>query len=370
MRFVLLAFTLILLTASIQGKPKNKYWHKDAPVPELPREKYVCYRTSDSINIDGIPDENSWTKAEWSGEFVDIRGAGFPTPAYATRVKMLWDDNYFYVAARLEEPHIQGTITRHDAVIFRDNDFEVFIDPSGDTHLYYELEINALNTIWDLLLVKPYRVGGPPINSLESPGIKTAVHINGTLNHPEDKDSCWYVEMAIPLATLAELDGKKKPTEGTQWRVNFSRVQWHTRVVDGVYEKITDPETGTPLPEENWVWSPQGVIDMHRPETWGYVQFSESESGAGSSKFENRLEEETKWALRNIFLAQRKYHGLHGHFADSLNQLREVGFNTDALNESYEIRTGWHTFEIKSSLSNSDWFINQEGRVWSAKMNN
>lgn len=370
MKLVLLTLIFVLLTTSLQGKSKNKYWHHNPPVPELEREKHVCYRASDSIKIDGIPDENSWMEAEWTKEFVDIRGPEFPAPLYATRVKMLWDDNYFYVAARLKEPHIQGTITRHDAVIFHDNDFEVFIDPSGDTHLYYELEINALNTIWDLLLVKPYRVGGPPVNSLESRGIKTAVHINGTLNNPEDTDSCWYVEMAIPLATLAELDGKRKPTEGTQWRVNFSRVQWHTRVVDGVYEKITDPKTGRPLPEENWVWSPQGVIDMHRPETWGFVQFSELNAGSGSSQFEPGEEEETIWALRNIFLAQRKYRGKYGQFAETLQQLEEVGFNPEALNGTYEVRTGWNAYEVKTTENGSDWFINQEGRVWSAKMNN
>ena len=37
-------------------------------------------------------------------------------------------------------------LTKHDAVIFHDNDFEVFIDPDGDNHEYYELELNALNT--------------------------------------------------------------------------------------------------------------------------------------------------------------------------------------------------------------------------------
>lgn len=34
---------------------------------------------------------------------------------------------------------------------------QVFIDPDGDNHLYYEIEINALGTAWDLLLPRPYR---------------------------------------------------------------------------------------------------------------------------------------------------------------------------------------------------------------------
>ena len=44
----------------------------------------------------------------------------------------------------MEEPDLWGTLTARDSVIFHDNDFEVFIDPDGDTHAYYELEVNAL----------------------------------------------------------------------------------------------------------------------------------------------------------------------------------------------------------------------------------
>ena len=68
---------------------------------------------------------------------------------------MAWDDRFFYVAAEMEEPHVWATLMRHDAVIFHDNDFEVFIDPDGDNHEYYEFEINALDTGWDLFLRHP-----------------------------------------------------------------------------------------------------------------------------------------------------------------------------------------------------------------------
>ena len=72
-------------------------------------------------------------------------------------MKMLWDDEALYIAAEIEEPHVWATITEHDAVIFQDPDFEVFLDPDGDNHNYAELELNAKNTTWDLLLTKPAR---------------------------------------------------------------------------------------------------------------------------------------------------------------------------------------------------------------------
>ena len=147
---------------------------------------------------------------------------------------MLWDDTYFYVAALLEEPHVWGTLTKHDSVIFQDNDFEIFIDPDGDNHEYYELEINVLNTEWDLFLKAPYRDGGPAVNEWEIPGLKTAVHVEGTLNNSSDTDKSWSVEFAIPWKVLAEYSHRPAPPlDGDQWRVNFSRVEWKHEIVDG-----------------------------------------------------------------------------------------------------------------------------------------
>ena len=97
-----------------------------------------------------------------------------------------------------------GTLTQRDSVIFQDNDFEVFIDPDGDNHQYYEIEINALNTVWDLRLVKPYRDGGPAVNEWDVAGMRSAVHVDGTLNDPRDADRGWTVEMALPWEAMSE----------------------------------------------------------------------------------------------------------------------------------------------------------------------
>ncbi|MND49199.1 hypothetical protein D3C80_401380 [compost metagenome] len=185
---------------------------------------------------------------------------------------MLWDEKGLYIFAELEEPHLQGTITKHDAVIFQDNDFEVFIDPDNDELNYYEIEVNTLNTIWDLMLSKPYRKGGKPDNSWTATGLKTAVKLNGTLNNPADTDKGWSVEMMIPWKAFKE---NRVPAINEIWKMNFSRVQWDFEVKDGKYVKKKDPESGKELPEYNWVWSNMGVINMHIPESWGKVTFVE-----------------------------------------------------------------------------------------------
>jgi hypothetical protein len=232
-------------------------------------QHYVCHFTDHAPTIDGGLDKPAWNAAPWSSDFQDIEGDSKPKPRFRTRIKMLWDENYFYIAAELEEPHVWATLTQHDAVIFQDNDFEVFIDPDGDTLNYYEFEINALNTGWDLLLDKPYKAGGKPSNAWEIPGLKTAVHINGTINNPADKDVGWTVEIAFPWKVLAQYSRQKAPpAEGDDWRVNFSRVEWLTEIIDGKYRKLPGKK------EDNWVWSPQGLVDMHVPEKWGFVQFT------------------------------------------------------------------------------------------------
>jgi hypothetical protein len=233
-------------------------------------KSYDCRRSPHPIRITGRGDDPAWAAADWTGDFVDIEGDAKPRPRFRTRAKMLYDEKFLYVTAEMQEPHVWGTLTEKNAVIFHDNDFEVFIDPDGDGENYYEFEMNALNTIWELTLVERYTRGGPAIHGTNLDGLVSAVHVDGTLNDPTDTDRGWSVEIAFPLAGLAKHNGGRLPGPGDVWRVNFSRVQWTHSVVDGKYVK-TPRELKA---EDNWVWSPQGLIDMHQPEFWGYLRFA------------------------------------------------------------------------------------------------
>lgn len=240
-----------------------------------PRE-YLAARRTGALTIDGQLDDPAWARAPWTAAFTDIEGSIRPKPRFRTRVKMLWDDEYWYIAAQMEEPDLWATIRERDAVIFRDNDFELFVDPSGTAHRYFEVEMNQLATVWDLFLVKPYREGGHADNSWNIGGLRIAVGLDGTLNSPRDRDRGWTVELAIPWAAFAD-SGRNvvPPRTGDHWRVNFSRVEWDVDTAGGRYRKRTDV-AGKVLPEHNWVWSPQGVVNMHVPEMWGVVQFGGS----------------------------------------------------------------------------------------------
>ena len=259
---------------------------------EIPRQ-YITYKAIEELNIDGLGNENSWEKAPWSDTFIDIEGKKEPT--YKTQMKMLWDDSCLYFFAKLDEPHVWGTLKQRDTVVFYNNDFEIFIDPDGDTHNYMEFEMNALNTIWDLLLTKPYRNHGIVLDSWDIQGIKTAVHVDGTMNNPKDRDTGWSIEIAIPWEVLKEANTHNNIPVREFWRFGFSRVNWEFDVKEGRYSRKKN-EKGEYLSEYNWVWSPQGVINMHEPEKWGYVYFSGMAAGAKDS-FEIPKDEYIKWYL-------------------------------------------------------------------------
>ena len=109
---------------------------------------------------------------------------------------------------------------------------------------------------------------------------KEALTIDGTLNCSDDVDRGWSVEVAIPWSSMERYAGTAcPPNPGDRWRVNFSRVEWEFDRYKGGYLK----KEGVPC--DNWVWSPMGVINMHEPHMWGYVQFSAITVGEGEDAF-------------------------------------------------------------------------------------
>ncbi len=336
--------------------------------PFAPR-RYVAYRAPIRIQIDGKLDEPAWAAAAWSDPFVDIEGDSRPRPRFDTRAKMLWDDENFYVSAEMAEPDIWGTLTARDSVIFRDNDFEVFIDPDGDTHAYYELEVNALGTPWDLMLIKPYRDGGRAIDAWDIAGLQVGIDLRGTINRPGDRDEGWTVELAMPWRILREAAPDRKPPQpGDRWRVNFSRVEWHIDVTDGRYAKRVKPGTKDPLPEANWVWSPQGAINMHMPERWGYVQFSGVGAGAGTEAFVDDPNERVKWALRRLYYRQRTRRATSGAYASTLDALDVASIRVEGLDFRPAMHATPSFYEIVApGFAGAVVHIDQDGRVWVTK---
>lgn len=323
-------------------------------------ESYIAYHTAETIDIDGADTDVSWNKVEWTNLFVDIEGVKKPT--YDTQVKMLWDNTYFYILAKMEEPHVWADITEHDAIIFYNNDFEVFVDPDGDTYNYYEIEVNAINTIWDLFISKPYRENNVVLNDWTATGMKTAINVDGTLNNPNDTDKGWMVEMAIPWSVFKKAYFEENVPKDDFWRVNFSRVNWDHQLTDGKYGRKKDAD-GNYLPEYNWVWSPQGVINMHEPEKWGYVYFSSKAAGE-KDRFEIPKDDQIKGELFSLYRAQKKYLETHNKWAIAIENLSPSPLIIDG--ERIVLKLESHSFgwmiSAKSPFSNKTLVINDDGK--------
>ena len=240
--------------------------------------------------------------------------------------------------------------------------------------------MNALATPWDLLLMKPYRDGGPAINAWEIAGLQVGVDVAGQPEQARRSRSRLERRARAALGAHSRRPPRRivRPRPGDRWRVNFSRVQWQTDRRAGQDRQAAPAGSSEPLPEDNWVWSPQGVIDMHVPERWGYVQFGATASALDPAPAMVDTNERLKWALRLLYYRQRDYHRTRERYATTLEELgadrvrvpdltfRPALRTTDSL---YEItapgdggrrphRSGWAgvDYEMIDAGSGVEWF--------------
>lgn len=324
-------------------------------------KQYTVVYNKNAPKVDGKLDDEVWQKIPWTDNFEDIEGDKKPLPTWNTRAKMTWDDQGLYIAAELVEPHVWAYLKNYDDIVFYDNDFEIFIDPDNDTHQYYEYEINALNTMFDLFMPKPYRNGSGPMIIYNAPGMKWAVDVQGTINDPSDIDKGWTTEIFIPFAAVSFGVNPKIPNDGEFWRINFSRVEWDTEIEEGKYVKKKDAN-GKVLPEHNWVWSPQGVINMHFPERWGYLFFSKSSEAKTFSIPDN---EERKKHLWHVYYLQKEYFQKNKSYASSLSQLgiQEETFEVKGLKNKLWMEATSRQFMVYISNDENTIALNNEGLV-------
>lgn len=307
------------------------------PYAWYPRQ-YVAKRVAQPITIDGNVEKDVWRNVPWSEAFGDIQGKDGPSQVDNnipwTAFKALYDDTHLYICAVLHPKDglpTEAHFTERNAPIYqRDSDFEVFVQvgyPNGSVtttwnHDYKELEINALNTPWNLLMDKPYWDGGqehsgrvaknstdPMYYEVYNQETATRV-VSGQLNHPT-QGALWTVEMKLAFSDLwiqtnyrveTTLDAPKPPF-AVPWRINFSRVEKKGSI--------------------NWTWQPQyrwdpvqkefvGFVDMHLPDAWGYLSF-------------DRPARDITWpaqlAAMCLYYAQRHHRDVRGEFTDDVNAL-------------------------------------------------
>ena len=189
--------------------------------PNSPLPTYTAARRQGPIHIDGVLDESDWKRAASTGPFVQsLTGA---STKYRTEAKLLYDDEFLYVAFTCEDEDVWSDFTHHDDKIYTQEAVELFVDADGDGKTYNELEIAPTNATFDAYF--PARRQGMDL-SWES-GMVSAVKVDGTLNNPSDLDKGWVAEAKIPLKSFAS-PPHMPPLAGDKWRINLYRLDWHT----------------------------------------------------------------------------------------------------------------------------------------------
>jgi hypothetical protein len=292
------SLALICMTALLapiyaaEGDTMSTDW--PFPWPQNEIAQYTAYRALGPISVDGNLEEPSWLEAPRSPRFSDlIEGA---PGVHDTRTAVLWDDDYLYVGYWIEEPLLEATLTERDALIYTNNDVELFI---GGQDAYYEFEINSFGTIYEVFFIweSEFEDAGyselpqfrrdakgvrnfPGVGFQPHPrgnrigywnwdfaGLQSAVQVDGTINDNSDRDRGWRVELALPwtgMTSLAMPNGRAlPPQDGDIWRMDFSRFNTYKEA-----PPADDPG--------GWAWSPHGVWDSHIPEVWPHITFSTS----------------------------------------------------------------------------------------------
>lgn len=255
-----------------------------------PLTMYRVQRTLRSP-IDGDLEKPEWQAAAKSPRFVDM-GDGSPA-WYDTRAAILWDDEALYIGFWVQDPYPRARLTERDSIIFSESDVEVFID-GGDA--YYELEINALNTVYEVFFIweDAYRAfpadefplteavsfggnfdrteahfwdGTHPrgrrwaFRKWDFPGLETAVQVQGRLNDDSEPSQGWTCEIKLPWSGMGHLANGRPvpPQDGDEWKLFLGRFQ-KLRMDGGEVNPA-------------WCWTPHGLYDTHQPDRFTPVVF-------------------------------------------------------------------------------------------------
>jgi len=207
--------------------------------PTRPAIPYTCRFTTGPITIDGRLDEPAWREASEVHRFsMPWLPAGDQPAAKPTRARMLWDRDWLYIAADMDDADLFGDVTTHDGPTWDNDVFEMFFKPSPSAPAYYEFQVNVRNTIFDCLI--PRRGHVARFMKMHEFGIESAVVLRGTVDDWTDRDQGWSVELRIPWTSLAHTGGRPEP--GDEWRFALCRYDYD------VASESPELSTSAPLP--------------------------------------------------------------------------------------------------------------------------
>jgi hypothetical protein len=269
----------------------------DLPIPPT----YQCRRADAPPVLDGQIDDAVWGTAEWTAPFVAIEDGG--QVALDSRLALLWDDDYLYAAYRFIDPQPNAVCEQpRDWVFLWDPDAELFLHGDGG---YLEIGVNPIGTLYQIawtwlepvlerkdygrleallmttdfvyLTARPGELIGRFGNQdVDIVGLRWATHVGELPDVAGSPGRGWSVEYAIPWAGLHHMQGglRLPPRAGDVLRMQAYRA--HHDIIDpDVVQRWRERWGPTVSPFHGWTWAPQGSTDVHNPEAWVPVEFTD-----------------------------------------------------------------------------------------------
>jgi hypothetical protein len=206
------SFTTDHLAAQAPATPQA------APADAPPIPSYEVRRAPSPINVDGVLDDAAWEHASVAAELHGLWDLQ-TGPRQATRARLLWDDNYLYLAYDVDDIDITAQYLNRDEPVYQDDAVEIFINPRpNQTSLYFGLEMSAREVIYDYVLYADARIF---VKQYDMQGLLLETNLRGTMNVRDDSDAGWTLEVAIPWGNFDSM--ARRPSVGQAWKFQLNR---------------------------------------------------------------------------------------------------------------------------------------------------
>ena len=190
---IALQISLALGVSAVSAEPLECRWAETPPV------------------LDGRGDDAVWQRAARAEDFGQPWAAGAPAAKARTVARLLWDREWLYFYAEMDDADVSADVREHDGPMWENDVFELFFRPSEKHAGYFEFEVNPAGAVLDAFF--------PNAESWRDPGqlhrgefhVEAKVVVRGTLNEHGDRDEGWAVEGRIPWSDFNAAGGRPAP---------------------------------------------------------------------------------------------------------------------------------------------------------------
>jgi uncharacterized repeat protein (TIGR03806 family) len=182
-----------------------------------------CRFTDGPIVVDGKADEPAWKHAAVIDRFGQP-WLGEKGKASKTRARLLWDREFFYFFAEMDDSDLFADIKEHDGKTWLNDCFEIFLKPSAKNPGYYEFHVTPAGTMMDMFIPDRAKWNYDSAAKRDVFHWRAKVQIKGTINQTGERDFGWSCEGRIPWSDLAQTGGRPKPDD--EWKFSLCRYDY------------------------------------------------------------------------------------------------------------------------------------------------